>query len=466
MPMEELDAAVLDELWRVSDSPELTTPIDVEVAAEALSKLGAESALEVLKGLADEGAATDDPTTWLIEAAVAIADSEQQYEGEYEQVEVEVEAEEEDESYAEASGPAQKRLRIMQPSAAVAARMPRPPGGVLRPPGGMPRAPGPFRAGWVAGSPRPMMHAPARAGAPVGVRHPLVVPGVRPGVRPGIIAGARRPGVTQPVRPGVHSGVRVPARSSMATAVRPGITPLAAIKGMKGSGKGGKDSGKSNGKSRKFKTDLCRNFQRGRCDNGASCPFAHGEKEREAGLAMQLARLNQQVEKFKTRLCNYFLAGKCTRGENCSFAHGKEELDYSRQEAFEEGVSEHVGTGELGVEAPQTPPMSDQPRFPTTERASVGVGQDAEAEEEQDAGDWDWDWEAEGEAPDDSQALEEGSDHQREEVEEALRGNAAAFADLQEDEDDPGQGHLAPQTPPSPEGSLQHAAPCTPPDAA
>jgi len=300
----------------------------------------------------------------------------------------------------------------------------------------------------------------------MGARPPSIVPGVRPGPQTGIRVAARRPVVSQLVRPGVHAVVRIPPRSGMAVA-RPSIPPLSATKGMKGLGKGGKDAGKMNGKSRKFKTDLCRHFQQGSCVNGDSCPFAHGEKEREAGLAMQLARLNQQVEKFKTRLCNFYKAGHCGRGENCSFAHGDEELESWRQDVSETGVFEHKD--DLGPAAPLTPPMPSEPRLPAVDRASSGVGQEEEEEEEwegEDAGDWDWDWDAEGDTPGDAQALEEGSLQGRKEADEAVWGIEAAFADLKDhEEDDPAQGQLAPQTPPSPEGDL-NAAPCTPPGAA
>lgn len=61
---------------------------------------------------------------------------------------------------------------------------------------------------------------------------------------------------------------------------------------------------------------LCKFFAEGRCSNGASCPYAHGEHQ-----------LQQQNEKKKkTEMCSYFINGTCANGEHCMYAHGLEEL--------------------------------------------------------------------------------------------------------------------------------------------
>eukprot|EP00668_Euglena_longa_P014174 GGOE01018150.1.p1 GENE.GGOE01018150.1~~GGOE01018150.1.p1 ORF type:complete len:716 (-),score=151.85 GGOE01018150.1:362-2275(-) len=73
--------------------------------------------------------------------------------------------------------------------------------------------------------------------------------------------------------------------------------------------------------AQKFKTELCRDFQNGKCSRGNSCQYAHGERdlrgrERPAGTN----------SKYKTELCRDYTAGRCMRGDDCQFAHGEDDI--------------------------------------------------------------------------------------------------------------------------------------------
>eukprot|EP00927_Polykrikos_kofoidii_P019057 TRINITY_DN18882_c0_g1_i1.p1 TRINITY_DN18882_c0_g1~~TRINITY_DN18882_c0_g1_i1.p1 ORF type:complete len:386 (-),score=80.29 TRINITY_DN18882_c0_g1_i1:111-1268(-) len=70
---------------------------------------------------------------------------------------------------------------------------------------------------------------------------------------------------------------------------------------------------KGSGKSRPFKTEICRRWAAGTCTFDV-CTFAHGEDD--------IAR----PQNYKLRLCSYFLRGSCQAGENCNWAHGAHEL--------------------------------------------------------------------------------------------------------------------------------------------
>jgi len=144
--------------------------------------------------------------------------------------------------------------------------------------------------------------------------------------------------------------------------------------GAGGGGKGGKGS---------YKVKLCTYFEQGRCNNGASCTYAHGPAElrsnggkggggmpntgsdmlpgRGPSGALAPGRLDRPMQQqqqpqqqfdgnlagldvyglpgqdqrpsagpgpgsFKTRLCTYFQQGHCSRGNQCTFAHGEHEL--------------------------------------------------------------------------------------------------------------------------------------------
>jgi len=86
------------------------------------------------------------------------------------------------------------------------------------------------------------------------------------------------------------------------------------------------------------KRDLCKHFQRlGYCDRGAACGFAHGVNDigmpnlsQAAGFEMQqaLGQAQMMVDLPQKRtLCRHFVQkGFCERGEACGFAHGSQEI--------------------------------------------------------------------------------------------------------------------------------------------
>ncbi|KAL3119443.1 hypothetical protein niasHT_002531 [Heterodera trifolii] len=53
-----------------------------------------------------------------------------------------------------------------------------------------------------------------------------------------------------------------------------------------------------------------------KCQNGANCKFAHGEKELKKVVPPY----------FKNHLCKHWSSGRCLNGEGCHFAHGPEQL--------------------------------------------------------------------------------------------------------------------------------------------
>jgi len=82
-----------------------------------------------------------------------------------------------------------------------------------------------------------------------------------------------------------------------------------------------------------YKTIPCRHWLRGDCKLGASCNFRHGENDENATLPMracyrempQQMRLNESMPSIKTgtKPCRHFQRGYCERGDMCNFAHVK-----------------------------------------------------------------------------------------------------------------------------------------------
>lgn len=63
----------------------------------------------------------------------------------------------------------------------------------------------------------------------------------------------------------------------------------------------------------KFKTELCKKHQLGTCPYGASCAFAHGQDELQPKL---------QSARYKTKVCkNFNKTGCCSYGSRCQFIH-------------------------------------------------------------------------------------------------------------------------------------------------
>lgn len=64
------------------------------------------------------------------------------------------------------------------------------------------------------------------------------------------------------------------------------------------------------------RTKMCQLFQQGYCHRGASCRFAHSEKQ-----------LKEKPDLSKTYLCLRFKTRRgCKDGQDCKFAHGRQEL--------------------------------------------------------------------------------------------------------------------------------------------
>lgn len=57
---------------------------------------------------------------------------------------------------------------------------------------------------------------------------------------------------------------------------------------------------------RPFKTELCKNYIKGKCRYGINCIFAHGKEELR---------------------CKFYILGKCKYEGNCNFIHEKESIN-------------------------------------------------------------------------------------------------------------------------------------------
>ena len=81
--------------------------------------------------------------------------------------------------------------------------------------------------------------------------------------------------------------------------------------------------------SEKYKTPICRHFEKGYCREGENCRFQHVkmpvyEKEgipitEEKNVPVRYS----ESEKYETPICRYFEKGYCREGENCRFQHVK-----------------------------------------------------------------------------------------------------------------------------------------------
>ena len=73
----------------------------------------------------------------------------------------------------------------------------------------------------------------------------------------------------------------------------------------------------SRGRSQKYKTEICKNFEATRtCKWGAACCFAHGKSELRGRGSLNLA--------YKTKICKHFhRGGLCPYGYRCQYFHFK-----------------------------------------------------------------------------------------------------------------------------------------------
>lgn len=68
----------------------------------------------------------------------------------------------------------------------------------------------------------------------------------------------------------------------------------------------------------KYKTELCRNWEEGRCEYGEKCAFAHGSCE--------LRPKTHVTSAYKTKNCKqFFEQGYCIYGARCQFKHSDEQ---------------------------------------------------------------------------------------------------------------------------------------------
>lgn len=82
-----------------------------------------------------------------------------------------------------------------------------------------------------------------------------------------------------------------------------------------GSGSGSLTAGEQLRYLQFYKTSPCRYFQRGACNQGAACSFAHGRSE-----------LRKRPDLTKTSICENWLKGLChLSADDCGFAHGDED---------------------------------------------------------------------------------------------------------------------------------------------
>ena len=66
----------------------------------------------------------------------------------------------------------------------------------------------------------------------------------------------------------------------------------------------------------KYKTEICRNWERGDCNYGKNCMFANGEDE---------MRWRAKPAKYKTKFCvNMLRDGFCKYGSRCQFKHSED----------------------------------------------------------------------------------------------------------------------------------------------
>lgn len=99
-----------------------------------------------------------------------------------------------------------------------------------------------------------------------------------------------------------------------------------------------------------FKTEMCKFYLQGSCENGRSCSYAHDPNEirhkpdltntsmcknyardgvcsdPQCRFAHSEAQLRATSGFFKMKMCGFFESGKCKNGDSCRFAHTPDEL--------------------------------------------------------------------------------------------------------------------------------------------
>mmetsp|Transcript_63063 Transcript_63063/g.181407 ORF Transcript_63063/g.181407 Transcript_63063/m.181407 type:complete len:609 (+) Transcript_63063:77-1903(+) len=96
------------------------------------------------------------------------------------------------------------------------------------------------------------------------------------------------------------------------------------------------------------KTRICKFYVKGRCKRGASCMFAHNERE-----------LRPQPDFFKTQLCiDHFRHGSCSMGDACNYAHSPEEIRRTNVPRKVHGETAHEDMVAWPNVVPQATPMA------------------------------------------------------------------------------------------------------------
>jgi len=72
----------------------------------------------------------------------------------------------------------------------------------------------------------------------------------------------------------------------------------------------------------KYRTRVCRHFNRGYCALGEGCSFIHTK-------AMSGILDDSTIGLFRTKPCRHFQRGYCSRGSNCSFSHTPSSSQYT-----------------------------------------------------------------------------------------------------------------------------------------
>lgn len=74
----------------------------------------------------------------------------------------------------------------------------------------------------------------------------------------------------------------------------------------------GKEPAFRNDQENRIKTELCRNWENGKCEYGEKCYFAHGQHEIREKLVPKV---------IKEKCENFFKQGYCISGSKCQYSH-------------------------------------------------------------------------------------------------------------------------------------------------
>lgn len=120
--------------------------------------------------------------------------------------------------------------------------------------------------------------------------------------------------------------------------------------------------------SANFKRTVCKFWREGRCDKGQQCTWSHGDEDAaplEAAPPWAMwsgsgAFGPERRPEVKRTLCRFFERGACERGERCTWAHGVEELGTLAAPGLEAGeeLAPSAASGQPGAEVFADAPCS------------------------------------------------------------------------------------------------------------